>query len=120
MKIIIWITALIITTVAFCNAGEVTLQWDANTEPSLVGYKMYYTDSTNSWCELTGKVTEYTVVNLTPGDTYTFQLTAYDNASESLKSNSVVYTDPGFIPTENPKEPIKAYIINPVEIRIIQ
>jgi hypothetical protein len=108
----------VLTTPA--QAANVTLQWDANTESDLAGYKIYYTDDTQleMWSELISKdVTEYTVNNLEPGYTYSFYLTAYNGFGESDPSNTVLYSVPIFTPVENPK-PALIVITGPVNIQI--
>jgi len=76
-------------------AIEVTLQWDANTDPDLSGYMVYYdTDSGppyegNGSTEddspiNVGNVTGFTVTGLDDSQTYYFAVTAYDN--EGLES----------------------------------
>ncbi len=79
-------------------AGSVVLAWDANTEPDVSGYKLYYGTATGTYGTPTdvGNVLTYTVLNLTDGQTYYFAVTAYDTfGNESGYSNEVVYTVPG-------------------------
>lgn len=81
-------------------ASDVTLEWDANTEADLAGYKMYYGTSLggpysgtgalegNSPIDV-GNVTIYTLHGLADGATY-FVVTAYDMGElESDYSNEV-------------------------------
>ncbi|TAK08866.1 MAG: hypothetical protein EPO39_03635, partial [Candidatus Manganitrophaceae bacterium] len=63
-------------------AGEALLTWDANKEADLAGYRVYvgllpgvYSPPVN-----VGKVTSWTVPNLTAGVTYYFAVTAYNTA----------------------------------------
>ena len=62
------------------HADSVQLAWDANSEPDVEGYKVYY--GTNSryyeWSIDVGDTTEYTVQNLHVGIQYFFAVTAYD------------------------------------------
>ena len=67
-------------------AADVTLQWDANMEPDLAGYRFYqgvesgvYGEPTSIPLEsLTDQLNpEFMVINLTPG-TYYFVVDAYD------------------------------------------
>jgi hypothetical protein len=100
-KKIVFLSILLFSFPAF--AADVTLQWDANPpEDQVVGYKLYY----NEWSQLVGNVTEYTLTNLTPGDTYSIHATAYNNYEESGPSNTVTYDAPPFVITDNPKESI--------------
>lgn len=101
-------------------AETVTLQWDANTESDLAGYKLYYktgttggepyngtgiklatqTDNSPSPIDV-GNVTQVKL-EVEDGASYVFALTAYDNEAPSIESdysNMVVYeatviTDP--------------------------
>jgi len=79
-------------------AGQVVLAWDANTEPDVSGYKLYYGTASRTYgAPITvGNVLTYTVPGLTDGLTYYFAVTAYDTfGNESGYSNEVVYTVPG-------------------------
>ena len=82
-------------------AVDVTLEWDANTEPDLAGYRIYYDidsgppyDGTGalegtSWINV-GNVTTYTLHGLADGVAYFFTATAYDSEGlESSYSNEV-------------------------------
>ncbi len=84
-------------------SGEIKLAWDANTEPDLAGYKIYYgtsartgTDPKNcglcgySTVVSAGKVTSYTLGNLISGQNYYVSLSATDTSNnESGFSNEV-------------------------------
>ncbi len=108
-KSILLSIALFFCFVTPAYALDVTLQWDANTEPDLAGYWIYYdTDSGhpytgsgaqqgNSPIQMTlaqdqnpdPNVVEYTVYNL-PTGTYYFSVTAYNTGNlESGYSNEV-------------------------------
>ncbi len=76
-------------------AGSATVSWNANTEPDLAGYRIYYGTSPRSGTCPTGgypsvvnvgNVTTYTFNNLTDGATYYFSVTAYDNATPANES----------------------------------
>ncbi len=74
-------------------SAQVTLQWDANTDPTITGCKVYYGTSTGNYPYNVdvGKTTTYTVSSLQDGVPYYFATTNY-NASgmESGFSNAVV------------------------------
>ena len=75
--------------------GEVKLQWDANPEPDLAGYRIYYGNSSRiySVSKSVGIVTNYTVTGLTIGETYYFAATAVNiSGGESEYSNEVSTT----------------------------
>jgi len=95
MKKLVFILLFLFTTIGFSNT--VSLQWDANSEPDVAGYKIYY--GTNSGIYFVsidvGNVTTTTVGNLKPGITYYFAATAYNvSRLESDRSNEVSYTVP--------------------------
>jgi len=97
---LLFFSALLLTLMitVWAQAGQVTLAWDANTEPDLAGYKIHYgTASGNYSVHLDVlNVTSYTVTGLTDGQTYYFAATAYDEAgNESGYSNEATYTDQG-------------------------
>lgn len=69
-----------------------TLAWDANTEPELAGYRIYYGTAPRTYGAPidVGNVTTYKVQGLTRGQRYYFAATAYDAVgNESGFSNEV-------------------------------
>ena len=86
---------LIISLVFPCHvlAGSATLHWQANTEPDLAGYRIYYGTSSRSYgsyIPVDKDTTSYTIKNLTEGRTYYFALTAVDTSgNESGYSQEV-------------------------------
>ena len=56
----------------WARAEQVTLAWDANTEPDLAGYKVHYGTSSGSYTSSVDvhKVTTAIVTGLTAGQTY--------------------------------------------------
>lgn len=78
------------------QAGQVMLAWDANTESTLGGYKVYYGQASGNYTSNmdVGNQTTYTVANLQDGATYYFAVKAYDSArtTESGFSNEVSKT----------------------------
>jgi hypothetical protein len=78
-------------------AGDVTLQWDANSETDLAGYRVYYGTASGVYGTpvVIGLTTTYTVANL-PAGTYYFAVTAFNSAGlESGFSNEVTATVSG-------------------------
>lgn len=74
------------------SAASLLVNWNANTESDLAGYKVYYGTQTGTYgAPVTlGKVTSYTLANVTAGRTYYFALTAYDTSgNESARSAEV-------------------------------
>ena len=74
-------------------AREVTLAWNANSEPILGGYRLYYGTSSRNYTYVVdvGNQTSYTVFGLEDDKPYYFAVTAYDVARrvESAFSNEV-------------------------------
>jgi Fibronectin type III domain/Viral BACON domain len=73
-------------------SGTATLTWNANSEADLAGYKVYMGNTSRSYSSPinVGKVTTFKVMNLQPGKTYYFAVTAYNtSAKESGYSNEV-------------------------------
>jgi Fibronectin type III domain len=68
------------------HAGSVTLSWDANSEPNVVGYTVYYGTQPGVYAfgKAVGNVTTWTVDNLPGGQTYYFALKAV--SSDGLTS----------------------------------
>ncbi|MFH1933246.1 MAG: hypothetical protein ABIN18_16855 [Pseudomonadota bacterium] len=96
------VVALLFCFVTPCHAIDITLAWDANTEPNLAGYKVYYdTDGSGAPYNGTGaaegdspidvgNVTEFTLSDLSDGKVHYFTVTAYnDERLESGYSNEV-------------------------------
>jgi len=101
-KVFVFLAMAILLFAGQAMALDITLQWDANTEPDLAGYKVYYNIGSNgppyngtgavegnSPIDV-GNVTTFTLHGL-PDDsgindqTY-FVVTAYDNETPSLES----------------------------------
>src|SRR5437867_4852435 len=95
------LTALCSLTPALSTAAQVTLAWDANTEPDLAGYKLYYGFSSGSYpfSADVGNVTSYTLSGLLEGRIYYFAAIAYDSSlNESGFSNEVSKAIPNVRP----------------------
>ena len=94
---------------------DASFSWTANSEPSVVGYKLYYKEGADSGASYNGTglknmegITEnspitiedadtvtYTVSGLSTDKTYQFVLTAYDNTLESDHSAiATAYSNP--------------------------
>lgn len=78
--------------------ASVTLAWDANSEPDVAGYRIYYkqTAAPTPWKIVNvGNVTNTTLSDLTRGIEYSFYATCYNTSGlESEPSNVVTYTAP--------------------------
>lgn len=80
------------SVVQSATANSATLQWAANSEPDLAGYKVYQGITARSYGPSVDvkNVTIYTVSNLQTGLTYSFAITAYDlSGNESYPSDEV-------------------------------
>lgn len=74
------------------QAEQVSLAWDANAEPDLGGYKLYYGTASRAYSKVinVGQSTQVTVTNLSRGMTYFFAVTAFDlQGAESDFSNEI-------------------------------
>jgi fibronectin type 3 domain-containing protein len=83
---------LIPTAVQSATNNSATLQWVANTESDLAGYKVYQGTTTGSYGPSIDvkKATTYMASNLQAGQTYSFAITAYDlSGNESPPSKEV-------------------------------
>ena len=83
----ILVAIIIVPSVLF--AAQIRLAWDANTEPDLAGYKVYYGTASRVYGTpvSVGNVTTYTVTGLTLGQTYYMAVTAFDNATPANESS---------------------------------
>jgi hypothetical protein len=76
-------------------AASVTLAWDLSTDPSVVGYKLYYGGSSRTYTNFVtvGATNSATITGLQMGATYYFAATAFDSAGlESEYSDEISYT----------------------------
>jgi len=99
LPIIIFLTASVCFALPSpdVHSAQVTLAWDANTDPSIAGYNIYYGGSSRSYQAViyAGMNTTYTISNLQSGSTYYFAVTDYNTSGiESGYSNEVCHTTP--------------------------
>ena len=95
--------ALLIQLPAF--AQNVTLAWNPSTDPTVVGYNIYYGGASGNYTNTldAGNATNITVSGLVVGDTYYFAATSYNSSGvESPFSSEVSYSVPSQPPTLNP------------------
>jgi hypothetical protein len=74
------------------SAASLLVSWNANTESTLAGYRLYYGTQTGTYGTPVslGKVTSHQLANLSTGRTYYVALTAYDTSGrESTYSSEV-------------------------------
>lgn len=76
------------------KAAQVTLAWEKNQEPDIVGYRIYYGTGSRAynWFVDVGNVTKHTMTGLADGSMYYFAATAYNTSNtESGYSAEVSY-----------------------------
>jgi hypothetical protein len=102
-------TALLLCAGQATSAQEVsttvTLAWNANPEPGITGYRLYYGNTSRTYTQTldVGNSTVATVSGLQGGTPYFFATTAYNTLGlESTYSNEVAYTTPSQTPTPTP------------------
>lgn len=81
-------------------ARDLALSWNANTDPAVAGYNLYYGTSSGNYTNKVnvGNVTTATIPDLAAGVTYYFSATAYDAAgNESDFSNETSFLVPGVL-----------------------
>ena len=90
------IIALLLLSVISAQAKEVTLEWDRNSEPSVIGYGIHYGFFPGTYHKYVnaGNSTIVTINELFDGGTYYFAATTYTNDSISDYSNEVSYEVP--------------------------
>jgi hypothetical protein len=101
INFLVTVVALFASIPAF--ADNLTLAWDASTDPSVAGYKIYYGVASRTYTNSldVGTNTTVTISNLVEGVTYYFAATTYDtNGLESAFSDEIVYTVP--LPVNQP------------------
>src|SRR4029077_1415566 len=85
--------------------ADVTLAWDPDSDPSVVGYRLYSGTASGVYTQTTeaGSATSMVISNLAAGKTYYFAVTGYNSSAvESAFSNQISYTAPGSSPTPTP------------------
>ena len=84
------LSIILLLSTSICYAiTSVTLAWDANTDPAVAGYKLYYGLSSRNYSAPVdvGKVTQYTLNDVPEGVNLYYAVTAYDaNKNESAYS----------------------------------
>lgn len=81
---------VLVVMVGFAHGASVRVNWNANSEPDLAGYRVYYGTLSRTYVEMrdVGRVTSADVEGLSQGRTYYFAVTAYDaSGNESAFSN---------------------------------
>jgi hypothetical protein len=79
----------------FAFSAEPMLEWDANTEPDVAGYRVYFGEKPGVYEQSVdvGAETSYVLSDLDPGVTFYFAITAYTvDGLESDFSDEISYT----------------------------
>ncbi len=87
------------------STADVTLAWDASTNPIVAGYNIYYGAASGTYTgkASTGLANSLTISNLAGGATYYFAATTYSAAgTESALSSEVSYTVPVSVVVNQP------------------
>ena len=95
---------LLLVTHSLAFAGQTNLAWNANTDPRVAGYFLYYGQTSGSYTAKVdvAKQTSSTLSNLLEGQTYYYAVTAYDSSRvESAYSNQATSTVPFSAPSAN-------------------
>jgi hypothetical protein len=99
------VTWLLSPAVSLAQTQSVTFGWEADSDPSIAGYNIYYGTASQDYTNKLsfGDVTTATVSNLVPGVTYYFAADTYDASNqESALSPEIVYTVPGVVTQPGP------------------
>jgi hypothetical protein len=98
----ILVLALLVLVAAPAFAGSVTVTWDRNAEPDVVGYRVFWGTQSGVYTisQAVGNLTTWTVNDLAPGATYYFavQAVSADGLTSPL-SQEVSTTIPALPPT---------------------
>jgi len=109
MKIVVLSVLLLLSAVG-CALGQapVSFAWDANSEPNLAGYKLYYGTASRTYSShvvTTNRAVTaenpVTLTNLVAGQKYYFAVTAFvtqPSPAESGYSSELEWTVPPFVP----------------------
>jgi hypothetical protein len=113
----------LIAALAFCaflpgSAQAVTLAWDANPEPDIAGYRLYYGELNAPATTVDVRnTTTHSINNLSPGRRYYFYLTAYNAAAlESDPSATIFYDQPEQFPAAPSN--LSAVAESPTQVRV--
>jgi len=106
--LLVAIFSLLMTT---AHAAQVTVAWDANSDPAVTGYRVHYGTSPGSYTSHidVGNTTSCVISGLVEGLTYYFAASAYDGSgNESDYSTAVNYTVPQAPAPSPPPTPTSA------------
>ncbi|MHC4640104.1 MAG: hypothetical protein ACYS32_00565 [Planctomycetota bacterium] len=106
---------LMLTGLQSAIPADITLAWDPNEEPEVIGYNIYFRNHINEDYRFMAEILEQDFDNplqptigiwgLSEILTYHFVATAFSTDEESDYSNSVIWSAPPEPPTEPPPAP---------------
>jgi hypothetical protein len=104
MRRVLVVFALIVLAASHAAAAQITLAWDANTEPDLAGYIIEWSVGTSGYTNSAdvGKVTTWTMASAVAGTKYSFRVVAYNTAGERSEPSTAVTADPSDTPSPSP------------------
>ena len=95
--LVLFLMAVLSLLMTTAHAAQVTVAWDANTDPAVAGYRVHYGTAPGNYTSHidVGNATSCVISGLLEGLTYYFAATAYDGSgNESDYSAPVNYTVP--------------------------
>lgn len=103
MKILMMLVTLLLIT-STCFGMDVILQWDANTEVDLAGYKIHHCEDNtfscvNKYIVNIGNQTTGTLTGLNTAVNHTFAVTAYNTQGVESNYSNIVYINTISTPT---------------------
>jgi hypothetical protein len=96
-SLLLVLMAILSLMMTSAHAAQVTVAWDANSDPAVTGYRVHYGTALGSYTSHidVGNATSCVISGLLEGLTYYFAATAYDSSGhESDYSPAVNYTVP--------------------------
>jgi fibronectin type 3 domain-containing protein len=126
-KLLVLLSLITVLPAGHCLARDITLAWDANPEPDVAGYRIYYKANSSSLpLDGTGAAeggspidvgnqATATLTGLPDGDIYYFAVTAYDTEGLESPISNVVATDwvPQLLsPTADETVPARQVVFN--------
>lgn len=117
-KYSVGVGVVLVSLFACCNAkaaSSTSLEWNANTDPSVAGYNVYYGGASRTYTNVldVGSSTNAVVGGLAEGQKYYFAVTAYTyDGIESDYSSEFTYVVPGLLtmnPGATPSSPMQIH-----------
>jgi hypothetical protein len=104
IRSVLSVIALVLVAATQAAAAQLTLAWDANTEPNIAGYVIEWGTSAAPFANTTtvGNVTTWTLGTAVAGTTYSFRVMAFNTAGEFSDPSTAVS---GSVTAGNPSGP---------------